>query len=208
VLSILTGRYSGSPESWFDFDIKQIESKDFEVYLQETEEAELSEAFWRAAMPQNLNTSSVASPYFNVFLAAQVKANDKGFLSSDITVRDLISLRGDIHHLFPKNYLVKNGFNNRNQYNQIANYVYMEQSINIKVGDKAPKDYFDLIKAEIAEQAQKTSGLKSEQELLVNLAAHCVPAEIMDMQIGCYQDFLELRRKLMAEKIKNYYFSL
>lgn len=38
----------------------------------------------------------------NNHLAAQVKANDKGFLSRDITVHDLISHRGDVHHLFPK----------------------------------------------------------------------------------------------------------
>lgn len=35
VYSVLTGRYSGSPESMFDFDIKQISQKDFWSYLQE-----------------------------------------------------------------------------------------------------------------------------------------------------------------------------
>jgi hypothetical protein len=32
-----------------------------------------------------------------------------------------------------------------------------------------------------------------------------VPAEIMEMSIDDYQDFLTLRRKLMAQKIKEYY---
>jgi hypothetical protein len=32
VYSILTGRYSGSPESMFDFDIKQISQKPFAEY--------------------------------------------------------------------------------------------------------------------------------------------------------------------------------
>jgi hypothetical protein len=109
VYSILTGRYSGSPESVFDFDIKQISAKPFEQYLQEKEEGELSDAFWNASLPQSLDTSVASSPYFHVFLAAQVKANDRGFLSKDVLVGDLISLRGDIHHLFPKDYLKKHG---------------------------------------------------------------------------------------------------
>lgn len=169
VLSILTGRYSSSPESLFDFDSKQVSLKNFADYLKETEEAELSDAFWDVGLPQSLNTSVASSPYFLVFLASQVKANDKGFLSSDVSLQDLIQLRGDIHHLFPKSYLVKNGFNNRNQYNQVANYVYMQSEINIKVGDKSPKDYFSLIQDHSVSDKLKITGIASPDELLTNL---------------------------------------
>lgn len=201
VYSILTGRYSGSPESMFDFDIKQISQKPFEQYLREKEEAELSDAFWNASLPQSLNTSVASSPYFLTFLASQVKANDKGFLSKDISIRELIEHRGDIHHLFPKDYLKKNGLE-KGQYNQIANYVYMQSEINIKIGNKSPKDYFELIKQ------QSISGISNEQEFLENLKVNCIPPEIIQMNIEDYQDFLSLRRKLMAQKIKEYYFSL
>ncbi len=207
VYSILTGRYSGSPESSFDFDIKQIAEKPFEEYLYEKEEGELSEAFWSAALPQNLDTSVASSPYFNVFLASQVKANDKGFLSRDVLVSDLIDLRGDIHHLFPKDYLKKNGLG-RGQYNQIGNYVYMQSEINIKVGNKPPQHYFELIKNQINEGNYLLSGISSESEMLENLSSNCIPVEIMDMTIEDYPYFLETRRKLMAEKMKQYYFSL
>ena len=57
VYSILTGRYSGSPESLFDYDIKQISQRPFDEYLTEKEEGELSEAFWNASLPQSLDTS-------------------------------------------------------------------------------------------------------------------------------------------------------
>ncbi|WP_392420011.1 DUF262 domain-containing protein [Capnocytophaga canis] len=201
VYSILTGRYSGSPESMFDFDIKQISQKPFEQYLREKEEAELSDAFWNASLPQSLNTSVASSPYFLTFLASQVKASDKGFLSKDISVRELIEHRGDIHHLFPKDYLKKNGLN-KGLYNQIANYVYMQSEINIKIGNKSPKDYFELIKQ------HSISGISNEQEFLGNLKMNCIPTEIIHMNIEDYQDFLSLRRKLMAQKIKEYYFSL
>ncbi|KAB2887793.1 MAG: DUF262 domain-containing protein [Desulfobulbaceae bacterium] len=207
VYSILTGRYSGSPESTFDFDIKQISQKPFGEYLKEKEDGELSDAFWNASLPQSLDTSVASSPYFHVFLASQVKANDRGFLSRDVLVSDLISLRGDIHHLFPKDYLSKKGLD-RSKYNQIANYVYMQSEVNIKVGNKPPKDYFELIKTQIQDDSKLVSGLSSEQELLDNLKMNCVPTEIMEMSIDDYQDFLTLRRKLMAQKIKEYYKSL
>ena len=207
VFSILTGRYSGSPESVFDFDIKQISQKPFDEYLKEKEEGELSEAFWNASLPQSLDTSVASSPYFHVFLASQVKANDKGFLSKDVLLSDLISLRGDIHHLFPKDYLKKNGLD-RSKYNQIANYVYMQSEINIKVGNKPPKDYFGLLKQQMAVNNRQVSGISTEQELLENLKMNCVPTEIMEMSLDDYQDFLTLRRKLMATKMKDYYFGL
>jgi hypothetical protein len=207
VYSILTGRYSGSPESAFDYDIKQISNKPFDEILKEREEAELSDAFWNASLPQSLDTSVASSPYFHVFLASQVKANDRGFLSKDVLVGDLISLRGDIHHLFPKDYLKKNGLD-RSKYNQIANYVYMQSEINIKVGNKPPKDYFELIKTQMQENNQQVSGLATEQQLLDNLKMNCVPTEIQEMSIDDYNDFLILRRKLMSQKIKEYYQTL
>jgi hypothetical protein len=207
VYSILTGRYSGSPESFFDFDIKQIAERPFAEYLREKEEGELSEAFWNAALPQSLDTSNAGSPYFNVFLAAQVKANDKGFLSKNILVKDLIELRGDIHHLFPKDFLKKKGLD-RSKYNQIANYVYMQSEINIKIGNKPPRDYFELINAHISDGNNSVSGISSVEELSANLHSNCVPLEIMQMGFDNYADFLTLRRKLMAQKMRDYYFSL
>jgi hypothetical protein len=207
VFTILTGRYSGSPESIFDYDIKQISHKPFDEYLKEKEEGELSDAFWTAALPRNFDTSVASSPYFHVFLASQVKANDKGFLSKDVTIGDLIKLRGDIHHLFPKDYLKKHGLE-RGQYNQIANYVYMQSEINIKIGNKPPKEYFDMVINQNAPNNRVLSGLSTHEGLLDNLLSNCIPEEIQNMEIEDYSEFLEKRRILMSQKIRNYYFSL
>ncbi len=207
VFSILTGRYSGSAESFFDFDIKQIANKDFGQILSEYEEAELSDAFWNFSLPQSLDTSVASSPYFNVFLASQVKSNDRGFLSKDVLISNLIEHRGDIHHLFPKDYLKKNGLE-RGMYNQIANYVYMQSEINIKVGNKPPKDYFESIQKQIFEGNHELSGLSSNEQMLENLKMNCIPYEIQNMSIDHYQEFLVARRKLMADKMREYYFSL
>ncbi len=204
VMSVLTKRYSSSPESSFDYDIKRIDSLGIDTYLRDIESAELSEAFWRAALPQQLNTSVSSSPYFNVYLASQVYGNDKGFLSKDITVAALIAHRGDIHHLFPRKYLRKNGLT-RGRYNQIANYVMMQSEINIKVGDEEPAIYF----SELIEQCQtgesRYGAITNINELKDNFREHCIPDDIERMTVKDYDNFLHRRRELMANKISRYY---
>lgn len=207
VYSILTGRYSGSPESVFDYDIKQISQRPIQEYMAEKEEGELSDAFWNAALPQSMDTSVASSPYFHVYLAAQVKLNDKGFLSKDITVNDLITFKGDIHHLFPKDYLKKNGLA-KGKYNQIANYVYMQSEINIKVGNKSPEEYFEIIQTKMENGDVTLTGISSLDELQGNLKMNCIPKNIANMTVEDYNNFLLERRKLMAIKMKEYYFSL
>jgi hypothetical protein len=207
VYSLLTRRYSGSPESLFDFDIRRIASRPFTEYLKENEEANLSDAFWNASLIQSLDTSVSSSPYFNLYLAAQTKANDKGFLSSDITVAQMIEYRGDIHHIFPRNYLKKHGFS-RGRYNQIANYVMMQSEINIQIGDKKPADYFELLKQQCTGGTKSFGGIFEMDELHANLKSHCIPLEIFDMEISDYDEFLTKRRALMANKLKEYYNSL
>ena len=207
-LSILTGRYSGSPESMFDYDIKRFSSFDDPMdYLKQIEAGDLSDAFWSVNLIQHLNTSVASSPYFNMFLIAQVKAHDKGFLSTQIDVETMLENRGDIHHLFPKNYLTQNGIP-QSQYNQIANYVFLQQEINIKISDDAPAEYMKEVYKQIDTKQPVYGGIVELNDLKDNLRQNCVPDDFENMDINDYQTFLEQRRKLMAQKIKDYYFSL
>ncbi len=207
VMSILTGRYSGSPESSFDYDIKRIKEEGFSKYIAEIESAELSVAFWEAGLPQQMNTSVASSPNFKVFLAAQVYFNDKGFLSRDITVRDLITHRGDVHHLFPKNYLKGNGLQ-RGKYNQIANYVMMQSEINIAIGDKSPSEYFTKLLEHCNNGSAAFGAITETDEMQENFNMHCIPSGMENKMIKHYEEFLMERRKLMAKKISNYYWRL
>ncbi len=207
VLSVLTGRYSASQEAQFDFDIKQISSKNFNDYLNSIESGELSDAFWSVSLFQSLDTSVASSPYFNVYLAAQAKLHDKGFLSKDISVSDLILHRGDVHHVFPRDYLKKHGLK-RSQYNQIANYVYMQSEININIGNKSPDIYFKDLRDQCETRSTMFGGITDLDMLYENLKMNCIPNEIFNMNIEHYNDFLNMRRKLITEKLKNYYFSL
>lgn len=106
VLSVLTGRYSSSPESAFARDIRQIAEQGIPAMLKSIEDAILSENFWNVAVPQDLTMTSTNNPTYLVYLAAQVYFNDCSLLSTNITVRELINLGGDVHHVFPRNILL------------------------------------------------------------------------------------------------------
>jgi hypothetical protein len=156
---------------------------------------------------QEMNTSSSGSPYFRVFQAAQVKLHDKGFLSKDITVHDLILNKCDVHHLFPKNYLKSQGLS-RGRYNQIANYVIAQSEINIAIGDKPPAVYFSELVEQCSGGKKKYGGLVDLEELKDNLRVNCIPAEVLTGGLEDYDAFLNQRRKMMANKIREYFFKL
>ena len=207
VLSVLTGRYSASPESSFAKDIRAIGENGVKATLKAIEDANLSDNFWNIQLNQNLTYVSSINPTYQVFLAAQ-NFFKKDSLLSHIPVGELVNLGGDIHHIFPKQYLVDNGFD-KNQYNQVANYAYLDTPINIKIGKKAPKVYLNEALNAI-KSAEDTSfkSIKSEAEFVKNLEDNCIPVEILEMDFNNYKDFLEVRRAKMTELIKKYYYSL
>lgn len=84
----------------------------------------------------------------------------------------------------------------------------MQSEINIKVGNKAPRAYFEVINIQMSDEQQLISGLSGRQQLLDNLNMNCVPVEIEQMTIADYEAFLSMRRKLMAVKIRAYYQAL
>jgi hypothetical protein len=206
VLTTLTGRYSGSPESWMDRDLRGIDEKGFRQYLSDIEAAQLGETFWTTGLVQALEKSVETSPAFCVFVAAQVFFNDRS-LFTETPVRNLIS-GGDVHHVFPREYLKKNGFG-RSQYNQIANYTYLETPVNVAIGKKAPNDYFSAAFSACGEGKAIYGTIADVDSLKTNLAANCIPLEVVDMSHADYEArFLPLRRKMMADKIRRYYEAL
>ena len=207
VLSVLTGRYSSSPESAFYRDIKLINEMGVVKTLENIEAATLSENFWNVAVVQDLAYTSTINPTYLVYLAAQVYNNDLSLLSHNITVRYLIELAGDVHHIFPKEYLKSNNFG-RNLYNQDANYAYLDTQVNKSIGKKAPHEYLGAAVRQ-CETKQIACGSITDLELLrQNLEANCIPFETCEMDYTRYEEFLAERRKRMAKKIRDYYGSL
>ena len=206
VFSVLTGRYSSSPESKMDRDIRGIMDKGVVPYFSDIQAAELGDAFWNVNLVQMLETSSNTHPSFTVYVAAQVFFNDKSLLSST-PVAHLID-NGDVHHIFPKEYLKKAGVA-RSLYNQVANYTYLETPVNISIGKAAPNDYFGRAARQCQDGRIEVGTICDAVELAENLQTNCVPADVVNWSIDDYESkFLPARRKMMAEKIRKYYEAL
>ena len=207
VLSVLTGRYSSSPESAFAKDLRQISEMGVVKTLENIEAAILSDNFWNIQIPQDLTNTSTNNPTYLVYLASQVYFNDVSLLSQNICVKELIELGGDVHHIFPKQYLKDNGFE-KNKYNQEANYAYLDRPVNVSIGKHAPIDYFRIAREQCETKVIKCGSITEIEELKRNLEVNCVPEEVFDMDHTRYAEFLEKRRVLMAQKIKKYYYGL
>jgi len=207
VMSLLSGRYAGNPETTFDFDIRQIGAGGLLHYTRSVIDAEMSEGFWAGLLPQQMDTSSSTSPFFHCYRAAQVALGDKGFLSSSITVRDLILNRSDVHHVYPRNHLKNQGLA-RGRYNQIANFVIAQSEINIAIGDKPPEVYFKELADQIAGGPKKYGGITESVEMRKNFRMNCLPESLLEGNVPEYDDFLRERRHLMAQKIKTWFESL
>lgn len=185
ILTLLTNRYSSSPESAFQTDITNfVEATDPREYIDSVEALELSDTFWNVSYIERLSTSY--TPTFYVFIMAQITAGDRGFLSSE-TVFSMMRHTGDIHHIFPKSYLQDYGYS-QSQYNQIANYAMVNKETNIKIGKQPPQAY-----------------LRNFEYSEINYRENAIPEGLEFMNIDEYETFLNQRRQLISQKIKHYY---
>ena len=53
-----------------------------------------------------------------------------------------------------------------------------------------------------------STGIDNMKSLKENLKENCIPESIFEGTVDNFESFLKQRRKLMAEKIKEYYYNL
>lgn len=208
VMSVLTGRYSGSSESIMDRDMRGIADRSFVSFYNEITASQLSDNFWSVTLPQSLTTTSIRTGAWMVYVASQVRAADNTLFTNGFKVADVIGNVGDIHHIFPKAYLRKEIDAPQRLYNQIANYTYLEKRINIAIGEKSPGEYFSQARAAIIERKPYFGDISDEETLASSLKANCIPEGVFHMTAKDYETFLAERRTLMAQKIRQYFESL
>lgn len=203
-MSSLTGRFTTSPESRMEFDLARFrEVKDSDTFLQTLERAcelALTEDLWSITLPNDMATSSPRSPSLFAYNAALVLLDAK-VLFSRISVADLLdpTVQGnrspiERHHLFPKDHLKDIGITGKRDSNQIANYALIEWGDNQKISNQAPINYVPLLRTRFG-----------EAELKRMYHWHALPDQWEDME---YREFLERRRELIAQVIKEAYHAL
>ena len=202
----ITGRYTSSPESRMEQDLANLrdirDASAFAKHLNATIESTFTEDYWKIVLPNNLATSSARSPELFAYYAA-LNLLDAKVLFSELKVAQLMdpskrSKRSatERHHLFPKKFLESSRITEKRKINQIANYALLEWRDNDEISDKGPHEYLPLMLDRMH---------LSEEELEKLYFWHALPEGWENMD---YIDFLEERRKLMANVIRTGFESL
>ncbi|GAA2958910.1 DUF262 domain-containing protein [Lactobacillus kefiranofaciens subsp. kefirgranum] len=198
LMTALTKRYGSSPETGFDKDLRLIsennEKNHLVEFFKETIAQNLTEEFWTLTLPENLVAQTTQLTNWRIFQMSQIHAKAHAWLEKDKFTVDTIKEQGNIHHIFPKAYLRKNGFK-QSEYNQVANYVWITQPRNLQIGDRAPKDYMADV------EATKYYSVENDQ-------ANAIPADLNKFDFHQYNQFLIERRNLMARNIRRLFESL
>jgi len=197
----ITGRYTGSPETAMEGDLARLRGvetpEQFSKVLNEIIEAQLTNDFWSITLPMDLATSSSTSPSLYAYYASQYVLSANGLFSklkvSDLLQEGLRSKKSALerHHLFPKAWLERNGVLDQTQRNQIANYALVEWSDNIDISDSHPREYLPNYLDRLTE---------NEKEMMYYW--HALPEDWQEM---AFDDFLVVRRKLIAKVISDAY---
>ena len=202
-ISLMTGRHSGGFETQFEQDIKRIQSAgDMAKFIATLEEQELSDVFWNSTLVDEFDKPTTNNPFWHMFIAAQNKLLKQSFLSKNNIARDLAT--DDIHHIFPKNYLVKHGYD-KSKYNRIANFVHLRNDINISVSDLAPREYLGDV---LSGGNNHHSDIVNEAEMINNFEDNAIPKILLQAEVDDYDEFLRQRQVLMAEMVREYYKTL
>lgn len=200
VISLLTARHSGSFEGvWTNDFQKMTKSSSLEEFVAVLERQNLTDVFWNDTLPSRFDNTNTNSTYWTLYTVAQKNHGNQSFLTSTL-VRDMKTAQ--VHHIYPKAYLRKHGFTNKNMYNKLANYVYLHDQVNNKISDYEPKLYM----AEVSKyNGAFGSEIKNEDELNKNLQDNAIPELLFTGTHNNYLDFLKSRALLMSLKIKAYY---
>ncbi|MBW7986384.1 DUF262 domain-containing protein [Lactobacillus helveticus] len=198
LMSALTKRYGSSPETGFDKDLRLLaennSNNQLVEFFNDVITDNLTDEFWNLTLPNNLVAQTTQLTNWRIFQMSQIHAKSHAWLEKDKFTADTINEQGNIHHIFPKAYLRKNGFK-QSKYNQVANYVWITQPRNLEIGDRAPKDYMTDM-----ETTKYHSGENDQ--------ANAIPKDLNELDYHQYDHFLNERRKLMAQNIRRFFNSL
>ena len=197
-MATLTGRYTGSPEARFEQDMALLRganrADDFVRILDEQISAVLTKDYWEVTLPNELETAAARNTAQFAYYATLCLLEAR-VLYSKMKVSELLDPTTkakktalERHHLFPRKYLQRIGVREKRLINQVANYALVEWSDNIKISDRAPRDYVPELEERFA-----------SDELQQMYDWHGLPSNWYELD---YEDFLKERRRRIALIIK------
>lgn len=203
-MSTITYFYTGSTETEVEkqfADLRNVKnSSEFCEYLNSVIETKFTDDYFNLTLPNDLNTSSSISPAWYGYIASLNVLNTPMLFSTTPLSKFFVNGTSgsknaiDKHHIFPKNYLYKIGYENDRDRNQIANFTYIDYATNIEISDKAPMDYVKQYRDKLG-----------EERFVATCKDNALPANFEELE---YRDFLNQRRKLMSEIVRKAYLEL
>ncbi|MFD4510186.1 DUF262 domain-containing protein [Streptomyces sp. NPDC058457] len=180
VHSFLWGRHTGATETALNQDLQALEDGGVD---QLTDLLRRSRGGRLEVRPDDFVGAGMGSRFYPLlYMLTRVhRAQDLG---SGVPLRDgmlgrLSSLQ--VHHIFPKARLREYGYN-RAEINAVANFCFLTQDTNLRVGARNPADY-------LAEITQRVPGA---------LESQWIPVDPRLWRVENYLDFLAARRELLS----------
>lgn len=177
------GRFSSNTETSLDQDLAVLEGGDggLDRLLEQLR-------LWRGGLrvePGHFTGWSLGARFYPVlyFLTRSGEARDWGTgipLKANLLGK---MSRLEVHHIFPKAQLYSRGFK-RAEVNALANFCFLTKETNLEIGDRLPEEYFPEI----------------EERHPGALASQWIPADPALWRVKNYLDFLEARKRLLAEE--------
>ncbi len=180
-MSTITGFYTGSTESEVEKQFADLRGVTTFTYN----------------LPSSLEGSSASSPsWFGYVASLIVLGTPMLFSTSPLAQYFAIGASGkkgaiDKHHIFPKSYLTKIGYDNDRDRNQIANFTYLDYNTNIEIGDQAPGEYVAAFRERLGEEGYART-----------CRDNALPLGFESLE---YPEFLAKRRVLMAGTVRKAY---
>ena len=196
-MCLITGHYQSAPDTVVMKDYKEIREAGMESYLRQIEELRLGEEFFASVLPEKFTSTTARTAPYLAYLAAQTASGTLSLYSGENTVGGLYAAKAEAYQILPKAYLEKCGFKTRETYGQVANLTYISKEVKAIVRRKSPADYREELEKQL-----------SAEEIQASLAANDIPENIFDADTGSVPEILAERRRKMARKIQNHYYSL
>jgi hypothetical protein len=200
-MASLTGRYTNSPETAFEFDLAQLRSittgADYLEKLRQICATTLTNDYWEITLPNSLATSASRSPSRFAYQASLILLGARA-LYSPLKIADMIdpAVKGsktavEQHHLFPRGYLAKIGITETRDINQIANFAVVEWPDNNEISSQSPQEYAPVLDAKMS---------SAEREDMQRW--HALPPLWWELP---YEEFLKERRVRMGRLVREAY---
>ena len=185
--SAMWGRFSGSTESIIDKDLKALEETEGGL------DRLISELrLWHGnlqVVPDHFGGWSLGARFYPVlYLITRTRQAKDWRTGVELQLEHLGKMqRPEVHHIFPKAQLYKAGYT-RPLVNAVANYCFQSKETNLWISDRLPEDYFREVR----------------ENLPGALESQWIPMDEDIWKVENYLDFLEARKKLLADAVNEF----